>query len=49
MGSDESYYKPIVGEVNYILAKIPKRIIEEKKSVNLNNEDVNFPMKRTNP
>jgi hypothetical protein len=31
LGSDRSYYKPIVGEVNYLTAKVPKRIEEEKK------------------
>ena len=32
LGSDKSYYKPIVGEVNYVIAKIPRRTDEEKKS-----------------
>lgn len=35
LGSDKSDYKPIVGEVNYVTAKVPKRIEEEKKSLDL--------------
>jgi hypothetical protein len=31
LGSNRSYYKPIVGEANYLTAKVPKRIEEEKK------------------
>jgi hypothetical protein len=46
LGSDRSYYKPIVGEVNYVIAKIPKRIDEEKKS---ENDEADFQMKRNNP
>ena len=49
MKSDKSFYKPIVGEVNYITAKVPKRIEEDKKSEEHNNEEANFPMKRANP
>lgn len=48
LGSDKSDYKPIVGEVNYVTAKVPKRIEEGKKSLDLQNEEANFPMKRNN-